>query len=65
MQDNSQLFVETLWEVDDEVCSETMKRSDVGIVRRSIACGLWKIRNVAHGEGKGCSNFFFVIYCRI
>ena len=61
MQDNSQLFVETFWEADGEVCSEVVKRSDVGVVRRSIACGLWKIRKVGRGEGKGCSNLFIFL----
>ena len=32
MQDNSQLFVETFWEADGEVCGEAVKRSDVGTV---------------------------------
>ena len=58
MQDNSQHFVETFWEADGEVCGEAIKRLDVGVVRRPTTCGLWKIRKVERGEGKGCLNFF-------
>ena len=35
MQDNSQLFVETFWEADGELCGEAVKRSNVGVVRPS------------------------------
>ena len=55
------LFVETFWEADGEVCGEVVKRSDVGVVRLSTACGLWKIRKVGRGEGKGCSIFYFFL----
>ena len=64
MQDNSQLFVETFWEADGEVCG-----SDVGVVRRSTTCGLWKIRKVGLGEGNGRKGysifFFFFCICQI
>ena len=65
MQNNSQLFVETFWEVDGEVCGEAVKRSDVGVVRRSTTYGLWKIRKVERGEGRVVQILFFVISCQI
>ena len=47
------------------MCGEAVKQSNVGVVRPSTACGLWKIRKVGRGEGKQMvvPIFIFLFFC--